>query len=225
MPDFSFKIYISNDYVKLIKKETYELIILRIINESKKIFPGTFEYVENQSNGESDFINVETGESFDSKVLFSSSICKLISKKSSSWMSIIFDISNETYNAIMNAKTEQEILNNISMTKMYLEYLKRIDSIKKYEKCILFLPFPLTLDLSKSLFSIISSSSDNLIVKSLIKYNKTELLDKEIYIIYPNIENKIVIRKLFDGKKAVHEIEFLSMRIISEYITTTNIGF
>jgi hypothetical protein len=214
---------VSDKYDKLIKKESYEPIILKIMNESKIIFPGSYVHILEQSNGESDYKNIDTGEFFDVKVLFSSDICHSISNKSTDWISIISDISSENYYAIMNSKNKNEMLNKIYDSKICSEYIKRLESIKPFEKCILFSPFPITMELSTSIVTNIMSSTDHLVIKAIKKYNPKIIDNKEIYIIYPNLENKIIIRKLFDGIKLVFDIEFLDISIINEYISTTDI--
>ena len=223
MQGVNFKIYISEKYKELIKKESYEPIVLTIMNESKIIFPGSYIHIIEQSNGESDYKNIDTDELFDVKVLFGSDICRSLSNGSMDWFSIISDITSENFHAIKDLKSEEERLNKIYKSKICIEYVKRLKTIKQSEKCILFSPIPINMELSKSIVSNIMSSTDHLIIKAIKKYNLEIIEHKEIYIIYPNLENKVIIRKLFDGSKLVFNIEFLDMNIIDKYISTTSI--
>ena len=59
---------IHNDIKDLIKSGNYERIILDLMNASKIILPGQYIHLDNQANGEPDFIDVVTGEKFDAKV-------------------------------------------------------------------------------------------------------------------------------------------------------------
>ena len=89
MPEFEVSPFINDNYIKLFKKETYEPILLEIINASKIIFPDTYRLNAKQSNGESDFVNNRTSHNIDAKLLFQQEQCYLIAKGKEefrSWM-------------------------------------------------------------------------------------------------------------------------------------------
>lgn len=60
---------IYDSFKTLIKSGNYEKLILDIMNASTKIFPNQYEHVENQSNGECDFIDISTRKKYDVKLL------------------------------------------------------------------------------------------------------------------------------------------------------------
>lgn len=66
----SHRMEISDNIVELFHNKRYEKYVLEIMNISTTIFPEKYEYVTNQSNGECDFIEVNTGIKYDAKIPF-----------------------------------------------------------------------------------------------------------------------------------------------------------
>lgn len=72
-----FDCIIYDCYKDLLKKKVYEPLILKIMNESNIIFRESYEYVENQSHKESDFVS-NTGVMYDAKILFYNTQCQAL---------------------------------------------------------------------------------------------------------------------------------------------------
>lgn len=51
--------YVSNDFKNILTRgNKYEDYVLEIMNQSSRVFPDTYKKVEEQSNNESDFIDI-----------------------------------------------------------------------------------------------------------------------------------------------------------------------
>lgn len=225
MNSISIQYFIGNNYKDIIKSRNYESIILKIMNNSKFIFKDEYDQILEQSNNESDFKNKNKDEYFDAKILFENEICQNIDKKNiSDWLLKFSQNTQEEYDALMSGSCEEDILEKIYKTKLYIEFKDRIGKIKDGENCILFLPFPLTLEFEESLIVHFTSSIYHLVIRTMMKKEKHFLKKNQVFIIYPNIENKIVLRRIFDGVKVTYDIEFLSDYYFHEYIKIMKIG-
>lgn len=204
------KIIIYDNYKELLSKDIYEPIIENIMNLSKIIFPEKYKIIKNQSHGESDYMST-SGNLYDAKILFYEEQCESLAINKDELSSFIESIQKETediYNAIMN-KSKEEVKECI----FYKEMLKEINKANYGENIILFLPYAFTLELEESITSYLSSDIFSYIFNILIK--ETDLLqDNEIFMIYPNYENKIIVKNLNTKK-----IEFIESDLLNRYIT------
>lgn len=225
MNSIGIEFVIKDNYKDIIKKEINEPIILEIMNKSSFIFPDQYEHINNQSNGESDYKAVGKDEFYDLKTIYETEICHLISnKKLNEWLKKIQEESSQTFSAVMDEDGEENILKKISQTTLYEEFKKRLNNIKSLEKCVLFLPFPLSVEIEGSLMPLLSSSKYHLVVRSLEVYNPDIIKNKEVFIIYPNLENKVILRKLYNGQKEIFDIEFVTTDKFKPYIYITKIS-
>lgn len=210
---------IGKNYNHIIKSKIYEPIILKIMNQSRSIFKGEYKQIINQSNNESDFENINKTEYFDAKILFQNEICQNIEKgKISEWIVEFSKNTQQEYSALMDGFDEKDILDRVSKTKLYKEFKNRIGKMNENENCILFLPFPVTIELESSIMVLVSSSIYHLVIRAMIDKDREILKKNEVFIIYPNIENKIVIRKIFDGNDETFDIEFITDYYLNDYI-------
>lgn len=69
MVEIKYKVLLKEKFKDLLDKKIYEKIILKIMNDSKIVFPEKYKYIEEQSNNESDFLSSSNRE-IDAKILF-----------------------------------------------------------------------------------------------------------------------------------------------------------
>lgn len=204
------KIIIYDNYKDLLSKDIYEPIIQKIMNQSKYIFPEEYTLIKNQSHGESDYMSA-SGKLFDSKILFYEEQCESLAINEGELSSFIEAIQKETediYNAIVSKSVEE-----VKECIFYKEMLKEINKANYGENIILFLPYAFTLELDKNIENHSSSDIFSYIFDTLLK--EIDILqDNEIFMIYPNYENKIIIKNL-----NTKEIEFITSDLINKYIS------
>ena len=197
---------ISDNYRDLINKDIYENIILKIMNESNVVFNGLFKHNEKQSNGESDFESLLNGELIDAKTIFPQQQCENLSLgKIEDFYKMICVETNDIFEVIMNNK-------DLSSTILYKQITEAFEKINTKENIIVFIPFPFTLELEDLLSSRFSSDIFSQIVfkmKNAISFFNNHI----VYFIYPNLENKIILKNISTG-----DIEYLNSNIISKYI-------
>ncbi len=210
---------ITEKYKNILKSINYEQIILKIMNDSRTIFPSEYKHIKDQSNGESDFQDIEGLNYFDAKILFENEICQAIAKNEIyEWFEKIIYNTNDEFLVIRNYKYNEKFMQEVAKTPLYKNVKQRLLKIKPNENCILFIPFPLMLEFENSDMQSFIANNYHQVVKGIF-YNEPELIKgKEIYAIYPNHENKIIIIKIFTGTKMTFDIEFLEKNYFHEYI-------
>ena len=207
------KIIIKNNYKNLINDKYYEKVLCEIMNKSKLVFPNKYINIEKnkQSNGESDFIDLVTKEKIDAKTIFPSDQCENLSLNNiEAFLEQIKMETNEIYDDIMNNN-----IGNIENSIIYNGIKKSFDKIDDGENLLIFIPFPFTTEIKKSLSSILGSNIFLIIMKLLAKEKADFFKKHTIYFIYPNYENKIVLRNYSEGI-----LEYIDVNILSQYIKT-----
>ncbi|MEE3343480.1 MAG: hypothetical protein VZS44_05270 [Bacilli bacterium] len=199
---------IHKDYKDLINKNIYENIILDIMNESDVVFPGKYKHINEQSNGESDFISMDDMELLEAKTIFPRKQCESLSLGDlKEFYEIIVSETNDVFESLMNKK------DNLNSTMLYKELVKAFKKIKPKENAIIFIPFPFTLEIEESLSSLFASDIFSQIIFEIKKENANFFREHNVYLIYPNLENKIILKSLTTGK-----VEYLKGNQISNYI-------
>lgn len=61
---------ISDEFKEFIQSGNYEVSILKIMNQSRIVFPNSYISNENQSNSECDFVDTITAEKYEAKLPF-----------------------------------------------------------------------------------------------------------------------------------------------------------
>lgn len=208
MNNIKLNYLLNNNYKDLINKDIYELVILDIMNLSKIVFPGTYRHIDIQSNGESDFVSIDNGELLDAKIIFPKKQCENLSLNNLEYFykTIIME-TNDIFDAIMTQN------NNISSTILYKEIKSAFDKIINNENIIIFIPFQFTLELENSLSSKLGSDIFTQITSSLKKKKARFFEEHKIYFIYPNIENKIILKNI-----TTREFEYLKSDLLAKYI-------
>lgn len=193
-------------YNRIRLKDCNEGIICKIINDSKIVFPGRYKQIEVQDNGEPDFIEVDSTEKFDAKLLFKNEMCRVLSKDDyPTFLHMLLDYIG------VNFVTQRE--RGPEELSLYIEMKSRIDSINDDENGILFLPYPSTFISTRNYFSNLCSDVFDYCFDS-ISTNKT------IYLITVNHNQEIVLKKL-----GTNEIEYLPDHYLNGMITTEIVDY
>lgn len=212
---FFYKMSIAPNIRELIQAKTYEQIICNLMNESSIVFPNKYQWITEQSHGESDFIDITNKQKYDSKILFSKEQCQLIAKGTEHLESWVASVHKEI------AEASQKILDrkrvDIRSTMLYGELISRLESVNYDEEAILFIPFPIVPDAQRSVFLQFASDIVSITYDNIVNDIPEKLMGKRTYIIYPSVmDQKIVLRDLTLRNK-----EYLPIKHISPYITFT----
>lgn len=187
----------SNDFVKLFDKKNYEIIVLRLMNESKTVFNGTYSMVPEQSNGECDFVDNSSGEKYDAKLPFLPNQIEMLTDgkrhkpELEKWITDLMKEQAE-YNPIAIRNDPSYDIGN---TKLYSIMKAQIERDKIDENVIFFLPYPITLCVRDSIFLQFASDYLNAIYDRLKQ--EINIQNRRIYAIYPSSEkNTFVLRNI-----------------------------
>ena len=208
MGSFKVNYVINKEYKNLIKKDVYETILLKIMNMSNIVFPGMYKHIDKQSNGESDFEEIQKGELLDAKTIFPKKQCEKLSlDKLEDFYKMICNETNDIFDVIINKK------GNLNSTILYKEIVTALKKIEPNENVIVFIPFPFTLELEGSLSALLASDIFSQIIFRIKKDSPKFFKEHQVYFVYPNLENKIILKNLTTGS-----IEYLKSNLISDYI-------
>jgi len=205
-----FEIIIYDNYKELLKKNIYEPIILKIMNLSSLILKEKYHYIENQSHNESDFVS-DSGLLYDAKILFYENQCQALSINKDNLYTFITTLQaeiNEIYDAI-----EKKDYNQFISSVFYREMKYRIKKAESKENIILFIPFACTKELSTNLSPTFNADIFTYLFQCFVKEEPSFSKTHDIYIIYPNLENYILFKKLNDNTR-----EFVMKEVLTEYI-------
>ena len=205
-----FDCVIYDEYKDLLKKRVYEPIILRIMNESLIIFKSKYKYIENQAHNESDFVSLNN-VFYDAKILFYERQCQALAINKDNLYTFISELQreiNEIYEIIKSGEISR-LRNSI----FYREMVSRISKANMSENIILFIPFACTLEISDNLELLLKADIFTYLFKVILEYEKDIIKNNNIYIIYPNLENYIIIKDLIHDR-----LEFIMDDVFSKYI-------
>ncbi len=73
-----YRYFMSNNPTELFNKKVYENFVLELMNLSEIVFPNTYSMIPNQSDGQCDFIDHDSGEEYEAKQPFQSEQIKLL---------------------------------------------------------------------------------------------------------------------------------------------------
>ncbi len=199
---------IHNNYKDLINKNIYEKVLLEIMNESNIVFPEHYKHIDEQSNGESDFISIDSGELIDAKIIFPKKQCEKLSRNDlNDFYEMIVMETNDVYDALIKKK------DTLNSTILYKEIFNAFNKIKAKENVIIFIPFPFTLEFERSLSSLFSGDIFSQIIYEIRRKKSCYFQEHCVYFIYPNLENKIILKNLSTSKT-----EYLKSNHLSKYI-------
>ena len=183
---------ISDSFAEFIKSGNYEQIIYELMCRSEVTFPNTYKHNQEQSHGECDFVDIATGEKFDAKLALNSKHGRVIGSKNGNINHLIKIMSQEAmefskcYEGATRLKKEELTLYKV------LENL--VKKIKADENGIFFFPFPITFDYKDSIFSIIGRDILQVLYEELKEKGLVNM--KNLYVLYPAIDNTIVLRNM-----------------------------
>ena len=188
--------HISDDLRSFILKGNYEPYLLRMMNDSKIVFPGKYNRNEEQSAGQCDFFDVDTFEKFEAKLPFDKKEGKLIGTEPDfvKWIRFMMDEAEEFGEKIVVHRGEYKI----EELYLYKTLKKRLATVKQDENPIFFFPYPIVLDMEpiENVFPIYQMCSDYLsYIFTALKSNDF-VGNRKIYAIYPTSDSKIVLRCL-----------------------------
>lgn len=178
----------SIDIIGAFNKNVYEAAVLKIMNDSKNVFPSIYERVNIQSNGECDFFDKNTGVKFDAKLPFDKKQIKRLTngKKYApdfdGWIKEMCKEACEYYFCICKNK-------KISETNLYRIIKEKMEKDKKDENIVFFIPFPITDSSPCSIYDQFSTDFLKAIYEELEK--NSILKGRMVYAIYPSTQKNI----------------------------------
>lgn len=189
-------ISINKTFMQLINKNEYEKLVLELMNKSSKVFPNTYKKIEIQNNNQCDFIDVETNEKFEAKLFLTKKEGELIASNNrdyEKWLNIAFERIRE-FSEFVEARGSKPI-ENLTIYKIFELLLSKIE---QDENMILLFLYPVTLDLEDSIVTFLG----DVLTTIYHDFNKKGMiLNRKIYVIYPTIDNKIVVRLLNSNQR------------------------
>lgn len=206
---------VSNDLIDLFRYHEYEHYVLYLMKESQSVFPGEYKMVKEQSHGECDFIEVNSNTKYDAKLPFLKNQLELLTDgkrhkpQIEEWIKIMqAEASDFDPWAIRNNKDY-----DITKTKLYQIMKEAIVRDKVDEHIIFFLPYPISLSISGSIF--LQFCTDYL--KAI--YNRLTddicLNGRKIFVIYPASEkNQFALRDL-----STYHTEFIICNELEKYFS------
>lgn len=175
-------ITIDKSFRSLIQSQNYEKYVLTIINKSVEIFSNLkFTCIENQSHGESDFVD-NRGQFYDAKLLFDKKQGALIedpNNEITKWLQVMLDEKTEFGECIKNRD-----LSFVPGTRLYKVMEVRLASVKPEENAILFIPFPIVDEYKGSFFLQFTTDFLQAVYQRL--FDEGLVGDRKLYFIYPS---------------------------------------
>lgn len=209
--EINFRSIIYEEYVDLLNKDIYELFLLDIMNKSEIVFEKQYIHQKDQPNGESDYKTYDETEFIDAKILFYNEQCIALKQdKIYEFLDKIACEINELYDLIMKGN-----YTSIKETILYKEINERFNKIKENEDVILFIPFYFT---NEEEYAFTDYAFVDIFSHTLyqLKEDRKEFFEKhKIYLVYPNIENKIILKSIKDDEE---KIEFLKTNILKNIL-------
>ena len=179
---FLTRIRFKEDCSKYIKKEYYELLIWELMKHSKKFFNDkSITWCKEQSKGEPDFID-GSGVKYDAKLIIDTIQGSMLGRdKGKDVVGFFREIQRELMEFGDKMKRDGEL--SIQETKFFKIVKKRVLDCKFDENIILFIPFPIGLDIEESI--IWNRLTD--CAQSVYNAIRDENLvgDRDFYYIYP----------------------------------------
>ena len=188
---------LSEKLKTFIQSGNYESYVLELMNLSKIVFFAQYERNPIQSAGECDFFDVKTHEKYEAKLPFDKKEVELICRRDSNlkkWLEFMMDEEAEFGEKIVENRGKYKIAD----LQLYRTLEKRLNDVQQDENAIILFPCPITLDIEpvKGCLNLLGMTSDILssIFSQLVRNNVVG--KRNIYAIYPSMDEKIVLRCL-----------------------------
>ena len=206
---FNVRASISDDIIQFIRSGNYEALILELMNQSTKFFPHQYVRNEDQSDGQCDFIDVQSGEKYEAKLVFTEKDGQLLAGKQRDfrgWVALQHAQEAEFSECI----SERGIhgVENLSLFKTMNDLMGKIEDD---ENVIFFIPYPIALDSKDMVFTQFASDILSAVADQLKKLG--HMSQREVYAIYPGMNHEMVIRRLKNGVR-----EYIDGTAIEKYI-------
>jgi len=190
--------------------KVYEEKVLEIMNLSKTVFPGNYEFVPNQSHGECDIVDKDTDAKFDAKLPFTENQIKLLTTgerhkpKIKEWIELLCKESTE-----LDLNKLKERCFDFDRTKLYPIMKAQVEKDKKNENIVFFFPFPIVPDERNGIHLHFALDYLRAIDQKLHK--ELDMKNRKIYSIYPTLErNWFSLRCLSSYKREYIKYEGLN---------------
>jgi len=171
---FLVEIWIGDTFKNLIKNGRYEILIGGLMNASKYVFEGEYEHIESQANGECDFVEKNTRKKFDAKLCFNKSEGKMIGAPKGEMIKWLEEM-NEYFADVKPYSLPQEL-------KIYKFLKDKLNTIKDDENLIVYIPFPMMLDIPE-VCNLLTSTTLDIAVEELKNEGITK--GRQIFAIFP----------------------------------------
>ena len=182
------QLYVSKDFKDLLTRgNKYENYVLEIMNLSRTIFPNTYSKVENQDNGQPDFLDDSNGDKFDAKLVVSEYQCRELCGNSNptAFFNEISLQNNDFYDYIVDDTNGELALEKILAKQLNKESTKN-------KNIVFFFTFPIGSQLAQSITSFISSSYLTILFSKI----KELANGRRIFGICPTLDGYYEIREL-----------------------------
>ena len=203
----NYEMQLIGNLKELIQSKIYEKMIFDLMKASSRIFPGVYEQHENQANSECDFYDVNTNSKYEAKLIFTNEQCQTIAKSGGrdiEWLKSILQEIREVSKIFLSKKPPYH---DLSDTLLYKTIKDRLETVNDDENAILFIPFPIVDSFESSIYGQFATDIMGIIYERLLLENELNLSNKKIYLIYPNSEQKFVLRELGSYKKEFIKIK------------------
>lgn len=211
----NYKFSISKDVKHLIQSGHYEEFICEIMNASSIVFPNSYEHISNQSNNECDFVDKNTGERFDAKLIHTKEECISISvaKDIQSFLTMCFQLNNEFTSHLRDPNFSCKDL------ELFKRMKEQFEKMKEDENLILFSLFPLVNDIEGSMFFSGIGEFGN-ILKTCFNEMKEDLKGRTVYAVFPSTSGEFIVADLLDNTS-----EYVINEKLARYISIEMVGW
>ena len=201
----------------LLKSSRYEKLVGDLMKKSKVVFPHNYIYVEDQSSGQCDYIDLSTGEKFDAKLPLSPKDGKLIGSNKGN----VGNFTKIMYREVTEFTSSGHSASHDSLVKelsLYKIMKKLIAKTNQDEHVIFFIPYPIVFDFTDFPLSGVVD-----ILKAIYRLLNKELAfgEKQIYVIYVAYDKKVVLRNLGEDVREYIECDELLKYVYYE-VTALN---
>ena len=187
---------LSDKLKTFIQSGNYEPYILTLMNQSKLVFPSQYAANKEQAHSQCDFYDIQTSEKYEAKLPFDKKEGQLICSNNAdlkNWLEFMMDEESEFSDRIIQERGKYRI----DRLRLYKTLEKRLKTVQDDENAIILFPYPITLDVEGDgglnflhfCGDILSSIFGELMHNGVVGKRK-------VYVIYPSMDDKIVLRCL-----------------------------
>lgn len=197
---------IDKSFRSLIQKQNYEKYVFVIINKSQEVFRNlSFTHSVDQAHGESDFID-SNGLQYDAKLLFDKKQGALIGDPKNSlneWLQVMLDEKTEFGESIIKRD-----LYSLPTTRLYMVMKERLESVKRNENVIFFIPFPIVDEYKGSIFLQLTTDFLQAVYQQLVDDGMVG--SRQVFFIYPSGDPHEYVLRDADRRREYIKCEELS---------------